>query len=94
MIITVERESEGRLSICVWQFDLRIRCGDAESIALTQYLDMSRPSRKHKYRSIRWWHYLDKRNSKIPRDQIPMPPDVVAEAKQQIVDAVQKLEVV
>ena len=81
--ITIEREAPDKLSKSVWAFWL----SDRLILWLDGYRELSRPTRRHNYNAVTTYSRLDSRDRTIKTpDDIPIPPDVEAEAIQQVVD--------
>lgn len=74
-------EEEDQLSDQIWQFSVSTGFSDKVELRLQYYAERSRETRRHKWKVNRVW---DRTNSRsyfgIPREAVPLPQDVVAEA--------------
>jgi hypothetical protein len=84
--IEVIRESDNKLQRIVWDFWFDDR--DAE-LVLSNYSIQFRKTKRHKYVIETWYSRIQSgRNSlgRIPADKVPVPTDVVWDAKKQFFD--------
>lgn len=87
--IEVIREEEGRLKCQKWTFDTWAIERDGE-IRCRWYGIMERQTTRHKYVVKSKWDKADERsyNSKIKREEVPLPEDVKAEALKKVADRI------
>lgn len=92
MRIEVVREAPDRLSRQVW--DVRLDTErQALRLHLMEYGDYTRPSARHGWRTKGYYSCIFRNSANLPADDVPLPDDVIAEAKARVVEAVQALEV-
>lgn len=94
MRIEIVREAADRLSRQVWVLTFTTVHGNgAPALRLYEFDAETRATLRHKYRSTGQWAYEAWRRSSVKVADLPLPDDVIAEAKAQIVAAVGALEV-
>lgn len=94
MRIVVERESENRLSIRVWEIWFRIHINRI-SIFLDRYYEQSRPTTRHKYRIDRKWVRTDQRYNNWSDEEVEefLTQDIIQEAKEEIKKVIDDIKV-
>jgi hypothetical protein len=100
-IVTIERNADDGLSGALWQFGFQDMWGVGSAIYLDDYVEFTRPSRRHKPRRNIARHYSRLENyywvAAIGRGSgwvPPMPDDVVAEARQKFVQQITTARIV
>jgi hypothetical protein len=67
---------------------------DRNILRLRRYEEIHRESTRHKFKLIpyrhTWWDHQNNRDATIMRGNITVPEDVIAEAKQQLIDMLSK----
>ncbi len=76
----VRRETPGTLDAQEWTFTLI-----DNQIVLDRYMELSRPTKRHKEQGTRWYERLDHRSNTLTLAEVPLPDDVAAEALQKVV---------
>jgi hypothetical protein len=97
MRIEVTREAPDRLSRQVWELWLVMGHDYAlrpPRLLLDSYTVECRQTSRHRWWIARSYRRLDRRDSSINAEAVPLPDDVIAEAKARICEAVMALEVV
>lgn len=93
MYITLEKESEDKLSKTVFRFWFK-NTATGMSLCLDTYLEQSRPTTRHKYRTDRNWERLDGRHNTIPdaeiRDSV-MSSDIIIQVKERLKTSIDKV---
>lgn len=83
------RESAEARARQVWVFNY---FDWAHALYLISYKSESRPTKRHNWRLGEYWFYLDERGSKIKAEAVPLPFDVMAEARAAFMDSL-KIEI-
>lgn len=88
----VTRETSDGLSRQEWKFSMYLR-GSIVNYYLSSYEALTRPSRRHKLRNVAGWlpSYRQERHRRLQRSEVPLPQDVVDEAKRRIIESIQWL---
>lgn len=65
-------------------------------LQLTKYSILERPTTRHKFKAAQGWNYYSSRafNERPDKKQVPVPADVVNEAKTKFIQEMSKVEVV
>lgn len=79
--ITLEKFSPDGLSGVRWRFYLL----NERLLVVDAYEEFSRESKRHKPRTDRFWSRLNGRDSRITKAEVPLTPEVMAEAKEALI---------
>jgi len=78
----IEQEQDDQLSKRVWQFT----SFDMPKIHLQAVMDLSRPSKRHKYAIDKIWNRIDQRNNTMERIE---PPNIIkAQVRERLNNAI------
>lgn len=83
--VTIEKLSEDGLHCIRWCFYLL-----NSTLVVDSYAEMSRESRRHKFKIDQNWERLHSRNNLMRKAQVPLTPEVMAEAKAAYIEKLNK----
>ena len=72
----------------LWRFGFHVSWGSSPRLVLEHYAEQYRPARARLWRQDEWFSRLDSRHSISPANVPTIPPDVLAEVKQKIMDSI------
>lgn len=88
-MISVQRESEDRLSMQEWRFNaFSDGAGDKVSIRFAEYRTFTRPTTRHKYARTQIYSIHNKRDNDLHFTDVPKLPEVSAEARDIIIRSI------
>lgn len=78
MRIDITRLGDDLMSCKSWEFYFSEYLGAA--LVLDKYIEMSRATKRHKYKMDEHYSRLDERGSSLKEEEVTIPPDVAKEA--------------
>jgi hypothetical protein len=86
-MIIVNRESKDQLYCQKWEFWLTTSSANSEFVYLVfnKYYELERPTKRHNYVAKNIYQRIDTRKNTLSLDQVPLPDEILEEAKSLVV---------
>jgi hypothetical protein len=91
VIVKIERQAADGLTAQRWVFSVHEKIGIGFQIHLNTWFDLARPSKRHAFRHVAVFDRLRMHggDNVVAAQDVPLPDDVVAEAKRRMCEAIE-----